>query len=247
VNSEAQSVLMVLVGGAVLRISVGDVYLRYVKEGMRPFLLAAGVILLVLGLVGVWREFRAARRAAGAAAEHEGPDGDADRGHDHAHGPRAAWLLCLPVFAIFLVAPPALGSYAASREEATVARPAGTSDFPPLPAGDPARISVSEYAVRAVWDSGRSLAGRAVAMSGFVTPRKEGGWYLTPMALSCCAADARAVKVEVRDAEAPPTDTWVEVTGTWVEGGPPDAAGAVPVVAARDVRPVPVPRNQYDD
>ena len=38
-NRQAQAVVMVLLGGAVLRISVGDLYLRYVKAGLRPFLL----------------------------------------------------------------------------------------------------------------------------------------------------------------------------------------------------------------
>ena len=44
-NREAQSVVALLVGGAVLRISLTDVYLRYVKEGLRPFLIAAGLLM----------------------------------------------------------------------------------------------------------------------------------------------------------------------------------------------------------
>ena len=41
-NRQAQAVVMLLVGGAVLRASLTDLYLRYVKQGLRPFLIAAG-------------------------------------------------------------------------------------------------------------------------------------------------------------------------------------------------------------
>ena len=43
VNRQAQAVVLLLLGGAVLKASVTDMYLRYVKEGLRPFLIAAGV------------------------------------------------------------------------------------------------------------------------------------------------------------------------------------------------------------
>jgi uncharacterized repeat protein (TIGR03943 family) len=156
-----------------------------------------------------------------------------------------AWLLCLPVFAIFLVAPPALGSYAAERDAGTVAKPSGSSDYPPLPAGDPVPVPMSEFAVRAVWDSGKTLRGRNVQLSGFVTPKPGGGWYLTRMMLSCCAADARAVKVEVRDVPAPRADTWVEVVGSWVDEGKAPAEDVIPVMTTSSVRPIPVPKDPY--
>jgi uncharacterized repeat protein (TIGR03943 family) len=267
VRRDAQSVLLILVGGAILRISVSDIYLRYVKDGLRPFLLAAGAALLVLGIVGAVRDglLRGGSRRGEAAAA---ADGNADghgpepatgagpedghehghehgHGHDHSRGPAVAWLLCLPVFAIFLIAPPALGSYAASRDAGTVAKPTGGSDYPPLPAGDPVAMSVGEYAVRAVWDKGRTLQDRSVAISGFVTPRKEGGWYLTRMVLNCCAADARALKVIVSDAPAPAADTWVELTGTWVASKQPISDSTLPVIRATNVRQIPQPRDPY--
>ncbi len=261
---DAQSVLLILVGGAVLRISVTDIYLRYVKDGLRPFLLAAGAALLLLGVAGAVRDGLlrggSRRSVAAGSADTAGDDGHRDSdgdghadghrdsdgdGHDHSHGPAVAWLLCLPVFAIFLVAPPALGSYAASRDAGTVAKPTGTSDYPPLPKGDPVAMSVGEYAVRAVWDQGRTLQDRRVAISGFVTPRKEGGWYLTRMVLSCCAADARALKVVVRGASAPGADTWVELTGTWVPSEQPISDDTLPLIQAEDVRTIPPPRDPY--
>jgi uncharacterized repeat protein (TIGR03943 family) len=236
VNRDVQSVLLVLVGGAVLRISLGGTYLRYVKEGLQPFLLAAGAVLVALGVLAlVGGRGRDPWHGAG-----EGP------GHGPDHGPAVAWLLVLPVLAIFLVAPPALGSYAAARDANAIAAPTGESDFPPLPDGEPVRVSLMDYATRAVWDEGRTLAGRTVRLTGFVTPREGGNWYLTRIALTCCAADGLALKVDVRGAPDYPADTWVEVTGRWVPGGGVMNDEAIPRVEATDVVEVAQPRNPYD-
>jgi uncharacterized repeat protein (TIGR03943 family) len=244
VNRDTQSVLLVLVGGAVIRISVDDTFLRYVKDWMRPALLAAGAVLVVLGLVSLWREHLARRPAAAP----DDPELVADEhGHHDDAGPRVAWLLLLPVLAIFLVAPPALGSYTASRSAAAApAQP--DSDFAPLPAGDPVTTTLTDFADRAIWDGGRSLDGRRVRLVGFVTPRPAGGFYLTRITITCCAADARPIRLAVPDAEqALPADTWVAVTGTY--GGRDQAAATadqVPVIRATSVDPVATPSEPYE-
>ena len=33
---DVQAIVLILVGGAILRITIGDTFLNYVKEGMRP-------------------------------------------------------------------------------------------------------------------------------------------------------------------------------------------------------------------
>jgi hypothetical protein len=165
VNRDTGNVLLVLVGGAILRISVGDTFLRYVRGGLQIPLIIAGSVLILLGLASIWRENPGRRgRSAVATADTEElvgaqagrtsghltgeavdaidpvDDGPAAGGqvardehgrnehgygehgrdaHGHAHGNRVAWLLLLPVFAIFLIAPPALGAYAADRATAT--------------------------------------------------------------------------------------------------------------------------------
>jgi len=266
VNRDTQSVLLLLVGGAVVRISADNTFLRYVKEWMRPGLLVAGAVLVVLGLVSLWREHRA--RELGPV-EDDPPEGDPDlaaeehgvteeNGHDGDHrgdhqgdhsGPHVAWLLLLPVLAIFLVAPPALGSYTASRTSAriAVARPAD-SEFAPLPPGDPVATTLTDYATRAIWDQGRSLQGRRVRMVGFVSPRPAGGFYLTRIAITCCAADARPIRIAVPAAEGSfAADSWVAVTGTY--GGRDTAAKTadrVPTIQAESVDPVPAPAEQYE-
>ncbi len=55
-NRDTGNVLLVLLGGAVLRISVGDTYLRYVKSTLQIPLILTGAILVLLGLVSLWRE-----------------------------------------------------------------------------------------------------------------------------------------------------------------------------------------------
>ena len=45
-SREVGAVLLGLLGGAILRISIGDAYLRYVKEGLRPWLLVSGSVLV---------------------------------------------------------------------------------------------------------------------------------------------------------------------------------------------------------
>ena len=40
-NKQAQAVIMLLFGGAVLKASLSDLYLRYVKEGLQPFLVVS--------------------------------------------------------------------------------------------------------------------------------------------------------------------------------------------------------------
>jgi uncharacterized repeat protein (TIGR03943 family) len=260
VNREAQSVVLFVLGVAVLRISIDGSYLRYVKEWLQPLLIASGAGLVILALVAAWAdgllrrlpEQRAAPVSSGdgtAAPAGDSPDADAE-GHADAHehaGPRVAWLLLLPVLAIFLIAPPALGSYAASRDAGTVAQPADDAGLPPLPPGDPVTMSLSDYSVRAIWDEGRTLQGRMIKMSGFVTPREDGGWHLTRMALNCCAADARAVKVEIRGGPDLPPDTWVEVVGQWSPTAKDvDVLDAIPALVPSDVRKIEQPREPYE-
>ncbi|MEU1520480.1 TIGR03943 family protein [Streptomyces sp. NPDC005811] len=229
------TVLLLLTGAAVLRITLfGDLCLRYVQAGLRPYLIVSGVALVLLGLVtAVLRD------------EHEHEHG---HGHGHHHGPRTAWLLVLPALALLLFPPPALGSYSADREAAQRAAQ-GVGTFPALPDGDPLSLTVAEFSSRAIYDSGRSLKGRTVRLTGFVTRGDDGSWYVTRLLVTCCAADATTGKVEIRgaDDDAPPTDTWVTVTGTWHPEGTLGSDAAWPPVldAARTIR-VKQPADPYE-
>ncbi|NUP30650.1 MAG: TIGR03943 family protein [Streptomycetaceae bacterium] len=270
---DVQSVVLVLIGAALLRISLGgEMYLRYVKAGLRPALIAAGAILLLVGLIGVVRDgiLRKHEQAAGEEHEHDGHgheghaehaghehggDGEhaasaGSHGHDHSQGPRVAWLLCLPVIALFLIAPPALGSYTAERSDNVVAKPAAKTvdaGFPALPPGDPLDMTVGDFSVRAVWDTADTLKDRNVRLTGFVTPGPNGTWYVTRLVISCCAADATARKVEIHGLAAPPTDAWVQVTGTWLKSaGPPASESTIPALTAAKLDRIPTPKEPYE-
>ena len=226
---EVQSIILLLVGSAVVRISWGTTYLNYVKEVMRPWLLISGAILVLLGVLALIDALR--RRPAG-----------------HAHAPGIAWLLLLPVVTIFIVAPPALGAYAAARD-VTNSTPVTTS-LAPLPAGDPVAMYLSDYVTRAVWDEGRTLVGRQVELTGFVTANPAGGWWLTRLQLLCCAADAFASKIEPvnlpAEAVTLPENTWVTVLGEWVPGGGTGTENSIPLLQVRTINEVLVPENPYD-
>jgi len=258
VTRDVGSIIMILIGGALLRITSEDVYLRYVKESLKPWLIASGLILIVLGLLQLADVWRTARRAqaSGESAVDIGPAdvGPAQADHDEVHAaPRVAWLLVLPILAIFLVAPPALGAFTAQRQSSVTTAPDATAQAPPLPAGDPVALALNDYASRAIWDDGKTLVGRNVSMTGFATPAPNGGWYVTRLTLTCCAADATVTKILVLGADAassptptPPTNSWVTVVGHWVPGGGTQSETAIAHVQADTVKPIPAPSNPYE-
>jgi uncharacterized repeat protein (TIGR03943 family) len=254
VNRRAQAIVLLLVGGAVLRTSLSDLYLRYVKQGLRPFLIAAGILLVVTAVTTLWYELRRPDEAEHEGHGVEGPglggyeQQDFDGGHGHSHQPRVAWMLLLPVLALLLIAPPALGSYAANQSGTALGEP--TSDFAALPAGDPVQISLLDYASRAVFDDGRTLAERRIQLSGFVTAGENGELYLARMILSCCAADARPIKVGLTG-DVPAglmPDTWLRVVGTYTPQRTKDAINGetIPYVAVSKAELIKAPPEQYE-
>ncbi|GGQ59929.1 TIGR03943 family putative permease subunit [Couchioplanes azureus] len=234
-NRQAQAVVMLLFGGAVLKASLGDLYLRYVKEGLRPFLIGAGLLLVAAGVMTLWYELRPRRTPA---EEH------------HHHEPRVGWLLILPVLGLLLVAPPALGSYAAAQAGSVLAAQGSASDYPPLPAGEPVDVGLLDYASRAVFDQGRSLTGRTLRLTGFVTPGPDGEPMLARMVLSCCAADGRPIKVGLAGngpAGVAP-DTWIRVVGAYSErvGKDPVNGAEVPYLQVQSWQEIAAPKQQYE-
>jgi uncharacterized repeat protein (TIGR03943 family) len=105
---------------------------------------------------------------------------------------------------------------------------------------------VSSYVARAVWDDGKTLVDRNVEMTGFVTPDPEGGWWLTRLSMSCCAADAIASKIKALGTSDLPANTWVSVVGRWVPGGGTKTESAVPLVDITSLTEVSQPKNPYE-
>ncbi|MFJ3202442.1 TIGR03943 family putative permease subunit [Streptomyces sp. NPDC086989] len=251
-----QPLLLVLTGTGLLHTTVrSDVYLRYVKEGLRPYLIASGVLLVALGLAGLGAELvRRLRQLPDDCAEERddqdhGHEHDHGYGHDHGHGhggaTHVAWLLAVPALTLMFVAPPALGSYTASRDGAA-ARVEHSAYKDPLPDAPIAPLALEEFIGRSV-NGPETLRGRKVRLLGFVSAGKgPDSWYLNRLKLSCCAADARTLRVEVHGAEAPDDDSWVEVTGVW-RGDQVAAENPVPTMEVDAVKPVGQPLNPYHD
>ncbi len=233
------SLLLVLLGGVTLRVSLTDAHLAYVQGGFRPFLVAAAVVLLVLGVAGVVR----------ARPGRSAPPAD---DHDHGHGgPRVVWLLAAPVAVLLLVAPPALGSFTAGRQPQQVVaeEPVAVGLGPDDPGQDHRTLPLSAYAIRALADDTSAFEGRQVRLTGFVTPREGGGWYVSRIQIQCCAADAVAFTVVVDGPQGGlAADRWVDVVGTWAPPVPhPTRGWPEPVISPVTVTPVDPPADTYAD
>ncbi|WP_185921648.1 TIGR03943 family protein [Streptomyces sp. WAC06614] len=240
-------VLLALTGTGLLHTTVrSDVYLRYVKEGLRPYLIASGVLLLALGLAGLGAEVvRRVRQPLDDHAEAE-PDDHAEGPVDHGHGgaSHVAWLLAAPALTLMFIAPPALGSYTASRDRAAAG--VERAAYEELPDAAVTPLALEDFVGRSV-HAPNTLRGRTVRLLGFASAgRTPGTWYLNRLKLSCCAADARTLRVEMRGVQAPAGDTWVEVTGVW-RGDVVAADRPVPTLEVATVNPVDPPRNPYHD
>ncbi|MEU8657698.1 TIGR03943 family putative permease subunit [Actinoplanes philippinensis] len=231
-NRQTQAVVLFLFGGAILKASLTDLYLRYVQEGLRPFLIASGALLVVAAAATLWYELRAPRDE-----EH----------HDH-HEPRVGWLLLLPVLALLLIAPPALGSYTAAQTGTVQVN--AESDYAPLPGGDPAAVSLIDYVSRAVFDEGRSLAGRRLQLTGFVSIADDGAPMLARIVVSCCAADGRPIKVGLTGGPLVdvPAGTWLQVTGKYSDrrGKDPVNQADIAFLEVEQWQPVDPPKQQYE-
>jgi uncharacterized repeat protein (TIGR03943 family) len=235
VNTRTQAFVLVVFGGALLRLAMTDALLRYVRPIARPWVLLAGLAFLGLGLWSMLAGSRGSDRAGHDEARDE---------HGHHNASRAAWLVLAPVIAILVVAPPALGAFTAKRVPFSEITPP-TRHFSTLPSADPVRVSLLDYCSRAAFGGGPTLTGHRIALTGFVLRPEPGGFQIARLVITCCAADALPVVVSVQTPTAPPArDTWVTVTGTYAGMSPSDAT--VPVLHADTTTPITQPANPYD-
>jgi uncharacterized repeat protein (TIGR03943 family) len=236
--------MLLAVGGMAAFLGRSDLTLSYVRAGIRPLLLASGLLLLALG---------AAALAGGARSRGEGaavPDG----GHDHGgHGAsRIGWLLVLPLLVLILVAPPALGSYAAGRRAPASGGGGDQGSMPPVgqAVGGAVPMELSEFYYRALFDERHSLNGVRVRLLGFAAPNHGDGYLLARFAMYCCAADAEVVEVAVHgDTVKRAPDQWLMVEGHLVPSAKvedPGTTDAVPVLVADSVTAVAPPKDRYE-
>jgi uncharacterized repeat protein (TIGR03943 family) len=250
---------VLLVGVMLIRLTVTDAYQRYVRVGMGPWLLVAGVLLALLGASAVL----ATLWGSGADSEDlmvdvdQLDDGDqaghspADHNHaghgehDHDHANQIGWLLLVPVLALLLVVPPALGSFGVDRSRVTAA-PSGAGEYRTLVAGaTPHPMTMLEFDQRAFDHGGASMRGVPVKITGFVARPQDGaGFQLARYQIACCAADAVAAVARVAGASgaAPTRDAWFTVTGVFTGLG----KDGVPEFRASAVQQITAPVDPYE-
>jgi uncharacterized repeat protein (TIGR03943 family) len=232
VLSLAGGTISLIVGAAMLRLSFTHTYERYIRVGMGPLLTLAGVALILLGLLTLWRALRQA---------NEPPAHDHDN-HDHDRV-GVGWLLLAPIAALLLVAPPTLGSYGVDRASA-VDISTGAPVFGAIrPRAEPLPMSLLEFAQRAFDHNGASFNRAEVELTGFVAGVEADGFRLARYQIACCAADATAVVVRVVGAPRPlPTrDEWVTVNGRFKNG-----SQETPELAATRVVHIATPEDPYE-
>jgi uncharacterized repeat protein (TIGR03943 family) len=228
VSEDARATTVLLVGALMIRLAAGGAYAKYVRAGMGPLLLIAGILLAGLGLAGVVRALRR-RKPVGV--------------HGHHHSERIGWLLLAPVLALLLVTPPTLGSFGVTRS-AAVNVTSGGKVFDALPAGRTVPMTLLEFDQRAADHRGAGFGTTAVRLTGFVTPSSDAqGFRIARYQIACCAADAVASVVRVTGASGsrPARDQWVTVTGTFTP-----AADGVPELHAVSLAEISTPEDPYE-
>ncbi len=233
----SRSFIAFVMGLLALRLAITGKHRQFVRAGLGPYLIAAGLVLCLLAVIALLHD--------------DAPD-LGERGDDHNHyrdhsanadsvrhsvGP--GWLLLLPVMALFLVAPAPIGSWGLKQVGSSSA--GRSKNWAPLPlASGPIPVRLREVVGRAN-DATLSLRGRPLLLEGFVV-RPGGSFALARYSIACCAADAQGAQVLV---EGQPisfaSDSWVRVIGSFVE-----MRGDVVVVRASSVDPIPSPPEPFE-
>jgi uncharacterized repeat protein (TIGR03943 family) len=160
-------------------------------------------------------------------------------------------MLLMPVLAIFLVAPPALGADSVNRAGGRTVASEQRQDqviktkFPPLPAGSVVPMRMADVATRAAWDATNSLNGRTLELTGFVV-HDASGVYVARLVITCCAADAMPVKARLVGAEGLTDDQWITVTGQVRPDSAVQADNYVPVFDTTSIKKIGTPSDPYE-
>lgn len=199
-----RAAVLCALGGVTLRLIWSGGFGWFVQQRMRLPLLAAGIILLAMGLFEAW-----------AAGREEKADPSSIR---RSVAPSIGWMLVLPLLVLMAVAPTGLGAAAAGRVDAYTPS-AASQAYDPLPQTDgPTPLRVFDFLDRAIWDPDRSLEDTPILLEGLVVndPDTPDGFLLTRFMVSCCAADGIPLQVQVSGAgQAFADDTWVKAVVLW--------------------------------
>ncbi len=230
-NLRTQACILVAFGLALVRLASGDHLLLYVNPSSRAWVLTAGVALFLVGLASI----------GGPLVR--------DAGLDRWERTRAlGWTLLAPIAVVVLVAPPALGSFTAVHSRPIAVKPSA-ADYPALSGTGTVELTTLDFISRALSQHGHTVAGHRVRVTGFALRPTDGGFVLSRLVITCCAADAAPVVIDVvTDQPAPRRDQWVTVVGTFAGVDAASNGSAAPVVrlAAESIEPIAAPVDPYE-
>ncbi|RJO75082.1 TIGR03943 family protein [Nocardia panacis] len=246
-NRVTQNLLLLLIGGATLKITLDGTYLRYVKPGLYPYLLISGVVVLALAAVAIGRDIRRGR----AQPQH-------DRGTPQ-------WLLLAPVAGLLLIVPPALGAAAVQSGTTPQAGSIGAGTgiktphkitFGALPPGDAPTMRMYDLIDRASYDNSGELDRREITVVGFLVRTDDGGdirtdgsqqgWDLARVVITCCVADAQTLRIHLNgDLGRPEDGAWISVRGKVVHDSARPENYMTPTLTVTELHPVQAPSQSY--
>ena len=140
-----------------LRASLTDIYLRYVKESLQPFLIRVGALLCLAAVMTIIYELKRASTTKTIIT------GTMSRGSAGCCLPRCL-ACCWSPRPRWAPSPPGRAARPGCR----------TLTCPPLPEGDPARIGMLDCSPGPFPRQGESMRGRTVKLSGFLSPGPGG-------------------------------------------------------------------------
>ena len=199
--------------------------------------LLAAVVFIILGI--------AALRDPHNEAE--------DHAHEHSHEhPASRWplaILAVPLVLGVVIPARPLGAIEVANQGVTTGVSAPGADVRTSLTIVPAERNVLDW-VRAIGAASdpAALDGQEVNVVGFVyrdVRYRADQIMVARFAVSCCVADARAMGlvVQIADAAQYKTGAWVQVKGVFQTGSLDSSP--LPVVAAREIKPVEQPAQPY--
>lgn len=220
-----------LVAALLIRLPLTGEHRRFVRTGMGPLLLIAGIVLLGLTVVALLRS---------DITNHDATHHD-DATHHQRGG--VGWLLLVPVLVLFVIAPPSLGAWGVTNAGRVTHRKG--SNYPPIAAGHgPAIMAIKDVYGRAVEGDGASFNRQPLLVRGFVVsaPKGEAGFLVARYSIACCAADALVAELRVLGPQsALQQSTWVEVVGTYA-----GLDQGIPRLRATSVKVIPAPNEPFE-
>jgi uncharacterized repeat protein (TIGR03943 family) len=233
VSRETENTVLMLVGISIAMIAATGAFIRYVKPGLLPWLIASAVLLIALALVAIVGDIR-----RGGARGH---------GEGHSHRTGIAWLLAVPILVLIFVTPPALRPSAAA--PSLTANGVRNQSYPPLPPGGAPELSLPEVLMREAHDSTGSLTNRTITVTGFVLNEAQ-GVDLGRIVIICCAADAQLGRIHLRGPAAAQAagladNTWLRVEGQVIPAVRQPNSAPIPTLQATAVTRIDAPANPY--